>query len=109
MNETSLNRLKNRALGLASSALLRVELAAEENRIRTKYQALGKKLYAAVRGDLLSAMKDDPMVVSLLGEIAEMQVHIAELKKEIAERGSGKDPSAQAADKDAAGEEVPRL
>lgn len=84
MNETTLNKLKNKATGLASGALMRVELVSEENRLKTKFQALGKRLYAAVQGDLLNVMKDDPLVVALIGEIEETQKHIADLENKIA-------------------------
>lgn len=83
MNETTLNRLKNKATALASGALMRVELAAEESRLKTKFQALGQKMYKAVQGDLLNAMKDDPLVVSLVGEIEETKKKIEELENKI--------------------------
>lgn len=83
MQETMLNKLKNKASGLAASAVTRVELVAEENRLKTKFQALGQKVYSAVQGDLLNAMKDDPMVVALVGEIEETKKKIAELENKI--------------------------
>ena len=88
MNETTLNKLKNKASALASGALSRVELAAEERRLKAKFQALGKKVYRAVQGDLLNAMKDDPLVVALLGEIEETKRKIAELESKIAGKES---------------------
>lgn len=88
MDKTTLNKLKIKATGFASGALTRVELAAEENRLKTRFQALGQKLYQAVQGDLLAAMKDDPQVVALLGEIEETKKKIADLENKIA----GKDP-----------------
>ena len=83
MKETTLNKLKNKATGIASGALSRVELVTEENRLKTKFQALGQKVYLAVQGDLLNAMKDDPLVVALLGEIEETKRKIAELESKI--------------------------
>lgn len=83
MQETMLNKLKNKASGLAAGAVTRVELVAEENRLKTKFQALGQKVYSAVQGDLLNAMKDDPMVVALVGEIEETKKKIAELENKI--------------------------
>ena len=88
MNETTLNKLKNKATGIASGALSRVELVTEENRLKTKFQALGQKVYLAVQGDLLNAMKDDPLVVALLGEIEETKKKIAELESKIAGKES---------------------
>ena len=88
MNETTLNKLKNKATELASGAHSRVEIAAEENRLKTKFQALGQKVYLAVQGDLLNAMKDDPLVVALLGEIEETKRKIAELDSKIAGKDS---------------------
>lgn len=84
MNETTLNKLKNKASALASDALSRVELAAEERRLKAKFQALGRKVYRAVQGDLLNAMKDDPSVVALVGEIEETQKKIAALEDKVA-------------------------
>lgn len=83
MQETMLNKLKNKASSLAAGAVTRVELVAEENRLKTKFQALGQKVYSAVQGDLLNAMKDDPMVVALVGEIEETKKKIAELENKI--------------------------
>jgi hypothetical protein len=89
MNETTLNKLKNKATELASGALSRVEIAAEENRLKNRFQALGRKVYQAVQGDLLNAMKDDPSVVALVGEIEETQKKIAALEEKIAGKESG--------------------
>ena len=91
MNETTLNKLKNKATELASGALSRVEIAAEENRLKNRFQALGRKVYQAVQGDLLNAMKDDPLVVALLGEIEETKKKIADLENKI----EGKGPEAK--------------
>ena len=41
MDKTVLNKLKNHAMGFASATLVRVELATEESRLKTKFQALG--------------------------------------------------------------------
>lgn len=85
MNETALNRLKSGATRLAGVALARIELATEENRLKTKFQSLGRKLYKAVQGDLLNAIKDDPAVVELLGDIEESKRRIAELEQKVSE------------------------
>ena len=69
MAEKTLNKLKNTALNYASTALLRVELAAEESKLKKHFQALGQKLHGAVRDDLLNTIKDDPSVVEILGAI----------------------------------------
>lgn len=87
MNKTTLNKLKNKAGGLASAALTRVELVAEENRLKTKFQALGQRMYLAVQGDLVNAMKSDPLVVALLGEIDETKKKITELEIRISGKG----------------------
>lgn len=89
MNETPLNKLKSMATGLASSALTKVELAAEESRLKTKYQALGQKLYSAVQGDLLNTMKDDPSVVELVGAIEEGKRKIQDLEASLAKGFTG--------------------
>ena len=94
MNETTLNKLKNKASALASGALSRVELAAEERRLKAKFQALGKKVYRAVQGDLLNAMKDDPSVVEIIGGIEESQKKIAELEKKLSKESAGKSEKA---------------
>ena len=51
MNGTALNKIKSKALGVAGTALSRVELATEEGRLKTKFQSLGQKLYKAVQGE----------------------------------------------------------
>lgn len=83
MSETTLNKLKIRALGVASRALVRVELATEESRLKTKYQSLGQKLYSAVQDDLLKTIKDDPSVVELIGGIFECKKKIQELENRL--------------------------
>jgi len=83
MNGTALNKIKSKALGVAGTALSRVELASEESRLKTKFQTLGQKLYKAVQGDLLSTIKDDSSVVELIGEIEETQRRIADLEGKI--------------------------
>lgn len=87
MTKIPLNKLKNSAVNFASTALLRVELATEESRLKNRFQTLGQKLHGAVRDDLLSAIKDDPSVVELLGAIEEQKRRIESLKNRI-ERNS---------------------
>lgn len=82
MSKIPLNKLKNSAMNFASTALLRVELAAEESRLN-RFQALGQKLHGAVRDDLLSAIKDDPSVVEILGAIEEHKRKINSLRERI--------------------------
>lgn len=83
MSKIPLNKLKNSAVNFASTALLRVELATEESRLKNRFQALGQKLHGAVRDDLLSAIKDDPAVVELLGAIEEQKRRIESLQNRI--------------------------
>lgn len=83
MSKIPLNKLKNSAMNFASTALLRVELAAEESRLKNLFQALGQKLHGAVRDDLLSAIKDDPSVVEILGAIEEHKRKINSLRERI--------------------------
>lgn len=83
MSKIPLNKLKNSAMSFASTALLRVELAAEESRLKNRFQALGQKLHGAVRDDLLSAIKDDPSVVEILGAIEEHKRKINSLRERI--------------------------
>ena len=94
MDKTVLNKLKNHAASLASAALVRVELATEESRLKTKFQSLGQKLYGAVQDDLLKAIKDDPAVVELIGGIEESQKKIAELEKKLSRENVGKSEEA---------------
>lgn len=81
--KNSVNGLKDSAVNFASTALLRVELAAEESRLKNRFQALGQKLHGAIRDDLLSAIKDDPSVVELLGAIEEQKRKIQALQNQI--------------------------
>lgn len=83
MSKIPLNKLKNSAMNFASTALLRVELAAEESRLKNRFQALGQKLHGAVRDDLLSAIKNDPSVVEILGAIEEHKRKINSLRERI--------------------------
>ena len=88
MAEKTLNKIKNKALNLASTALLRVELANEESKLKKRFMALGQKLHGAVRDDLLQTIKDDPSVVELLGAIEEEKRHIESLSKRIENPGA---------------------
>lgn len=83
MNGTALNKIKSKALGVAGTALTRVELATEESRLKTKFQSLGQKLYKAVQDDLLSTIKNDPSVVELIGDIEESKRRIGELEEKL--------------------------
>lgn len=83
MAEKTLNKIKNTALNYASTALLRVELAAEESKLKKHFQALGQKLHGAVRDDLLNTIKDDPSVVEILGAIEEEKRVIESLRNRI--------------------------
>lgn len=83
MSETPLNKLKNKALFAASSAVLRVELATEEAKLKKNFQTLGLKVHGAIRDDLLAAIKDDPSVVEILGAIEEHKRKINSLRERI--------------------------
>ena len=88
MAEKTLNKIKNKALNLASTALLRVELANEESKLKKRFMTLGQKLHGAIRDDLLQTIKDDPSVVELLGAIEEEKRVIESLHKRIENPGS---------------------
>lgn len=83
MNKTPLNTLKNKAVNLASTAVLKVELATEESKLKKRFQILGEKLHGAVRDDLLATIKDDPSVVELLGAIEEQKRRMQDLENRI--------------------------
>lgn len=87
MNDTPFSKIKKIASTASSAVLLRVNLAAEESRLKGKYQTLGEKLHKAVKGDLLQSIKDDPTVVELLGAIEEGEKRIAELKERMEAEG----------------------
>lgn len=87
MYETPLNKLKNKAMSAASSAVLRVELATEESKLKKNFQTLGQKLHMAVKEDLLASIKDDPSVVELLGAIEERKRRIKSLENRIENPG----------------------
>ena len=83
MNGTPFNKIKSTAVGLAGATLARLELATEESRLKTRFQALGQKLYKAVQDDLLGTIKNDASVVVLIGDIEETQRRIADLEAKI--------------------------
>ncbi|MCF0221753.1 MAG: hypothetical protein HUK19_05625 [Fibrobacter sp.] len=74
-------------MSAASSAVLRVELATEESKLKKNFQSLGQKLHMAVKEDLLAAIKDDPSVVELLGAIEERKRRIKSLENKIENPG----------------------
>lgn len=83
MNEMTLNMLKNKAKSITAAALMRIEIASEEKRLKEAFRSLGQKVYGAVQGDLLNAMKDDPSVVELVGKIEETKKKIADLETKL--------------------------
>ncbi|MCF0223251.1 MAG: hypothetical protein HUK20_03200 [Fibrobacter sp.] len=87
MSETPLNKLKKKTVAYASTALLKVELAAEEAKLKKRFQSLGQKLHKAIKDDLLQTIKDDPSVVELLGAIEEQKRHIAAIEDKINNAG----------------------
>lgn len=87
MSEKPLNNIKNKAMNYASAMLLKVELAAEQSKLKKRYQSLGQKLHGAIWDDLLAAIKDDPSVVELLGAIEEQRRLIDSLKARIEKYG----------------------
>ena len=94
MGEKTLNKIKNKALNYASTALLRVELANEESKLKKRFTALGQKLHGAVKDDLLATIKDDPSVVELLGAIEEEKRLIASLQARIDNPGKAESEEA---------------
>lgn len=88
MTEKTLNKIKNKALNYASTAVLRLELANEESKLKKRFATLGQKLHGAIRDDLLATIKDDPSVVELLGSIEEEKRIIDSLRKRINNTGS---------------------
>ncbi|MCK9182486.1 MAG: hypothetical protein M0P13_06370 [Fibrobacteraceae bacterium] len=83
MPESTLNKLKNGAMNCASALLVRVDVAAEEARLRSKYEALGRRLLPVLEKDALDTLKSDPEVVELVGAISENKARIRELKKRL--------------------------
>ncbi len=80
MTETVLNRLKSGALNCASTVLNKMNIAAEESRLKAKYEALGRRLLPALENDALDTLKNDPDVVELVGAISEMRTRLNALK-----------------------------
>lgn len=81
MTETALNRIKCGALNCASTVLNRMNVAAEESRLKAKYEALGRRLLPALENNALDTLKNDPDVVELVGAISEMRARLAAMKK----------------------------
>jgi hypothetical protein len=81
MSETPLNKLKNGALNCASAVLLRVDLVAEQSRLKSKFESLGERLLRSLQEGSLDTLKEDPAVVELVGAIEENKARIRELEK----------------------------
>lgn len=113
MDKSVLNKLKSKAFGfanaaqskassLADTARTRVELTMEEQKLKSKYQSLGQKLYGAIQGNLLDTMKEDPSVVEIIGGIEEAQKKIKDLDARL--KGSP-DATSEESTAESAGEE----
>jgi hypothetical protein len=81
MSETPLNKLKNGALNCASAVLLRVDLVAEQSRLKSKYESLGKRLLRSLQEGSLDTLKEDVAVVELVGAIEENKSRIRDLER----------------------------
>ena len=81
MSETPLNKLKNGALNCASAVLLRVDLVAEQSRLKSKYESLGKRLLRSLQEGSLETLKEDVAVVELVGAIEENKARIRDQER----------------------------
>ena len=76
------NKIKSGALNCAITMLNKVSIATEESRLKSKYEALGRRLLPALENDALDELKNDPDVVELVGCISEMRKRIRDMKKQ---------------------------
>ena len=83
MSETPLNMLKKKGREYACAVLARLNLAAEEEKLRKCYTRLGKMLHGLARGKSLIDIKDCPRAVEILGEIEERTRSVNAMKKQI--------------------------
>lgn len=80
MKESVLNKLKSGALNCASSVLNKMNVAAEESKLRAKYEALGRRLLPALENNALDTLANDPEIVELVGAISEMRTRLNAMK-----------------------------
>jgi hypothetical protein len=60
---------------------LRVDLVAEQSRLKSKFESLGERLLRSLQEGSLDTLKEDPAVVELVGAIEENKARIRELEK----------------------------
>lgn len=80
MKESVLNKLKSGALNCASTVLNKMNVAAEESKLRAKYEALGRRLLPALENNALDTLANDPEIVELVGAISEMRTRLNAMK-----------------------------
>lgn len=82
MSKSMLNKLKEGAKNCASTVLLHIDLAAEESRLKSKYESLGEHFMKALQNNDLDSLQEDPRVVELVGAIQENKARIRSLKEQ---------------------------
>lgn len=80
MKESVLNKLKSGALNCASTVLNKMNVAAEESKLKAKYEALGRRLLPALENNALDTLANDPEIVELVGAISEMRTRLNAMK-----------------------------
>ena len=80
MNKNPLRKMKLCASSVMSDVFRKVNLSAEEARLRNKYEILGEKVLKSVENGTLNSLKEEPSIVELVGAIHENQVRIQKYK-----------------------------
>lgn len=80
MKESVLNKLKSGALNCASTVLNKMNVAAEESKLKAKYEALGRRLLPALENNALDTLANDPEIVELVGAISETRTRLNAMK-----------------------------
>lgn len=95
MSDTFFDKIKRTVIEGASTSAAKIEdaarmgkvkldLMAEENRLRDKYAALGERAFQALQASDLNQLGETPATVELVGAIAENLQRIQDLKQKIA-------------------------
>ncbi len=92
MSKSMLNKLKEGARNCASTVLLHIDLAAEESRLKSKYESLGEYCMKALQNNDLDSLQGDPGVVELVGAIQENKDRIRSLKEQNRKKSCGCGP-----------------
>lgn len=76
-------RIKDGALRVSSNVLLRMEIATEEARQTKRFKKLGERVFQVLADGNLEQLKEDRLIVELLGALQETKKTIDSMREKL--------------------------